>query len=176
MNYQKHYKHNILRTCERLIKKRNKINQLEEECDNLKSEVEKYHKAYEDAKKERDCQICEYQKKIEELKQHHKFSMMQIDDVLVEFLGVTHEVMNNPSDFEKILQKLIDKNKSVTDFLPTEPIKVADMLINAEGECEPLIIGESEYKDTYKIFQMKDLNQIAQHLLVYCEHNAEENV
>lgn len=33
----------------------------------LQSEVEKYRKAFEDAKKERDCQIVEYQKKIEKL-------------------------------------------------------------------------------------------------------------
>lgn len=33
----------------------------------LETEVEKYRKAFEDAKKERDCQVAEYQKKIDEL-------------------------------------------------------------------------------------------------------------
>lgn len=107
-----------------------------DKIEELQSEVEKYRKAFEDAKNERDCQIAKYQKEIEELENHHKFSMMQIDDVLVEFLGVTHEVMDRPRDFEKVLQEVIDKSKTVSDFLPTEPIKVADMLINADGEYE----------------------------------------
>lgn len=37
------------------------------EIDRLQSEVEKYRKAFEDTKKEHDCQIADYQKKIEEL-------------------------------------------------------------------------------------------------------------
>ena len=41
--------------------------QLNKDVDKLKSEVEKYRKAFEDAKKERYCQIAEYQKKIEDL-------------------------------------------------------------------------------------------------------------
>lgn len=113
-----------------------KILNLNRTISELQSEVEKYRKAFECAKKERDCQIAEYQKKIEELENHHKFSMMQIDDVLVEFLGVTHEVTDKPSDFEKVLQEFIDRSKTVSDFLQTEPIKVAETLINAEGEYE----------------------------------------
>lgn len=197
------------------------ISDNQSEIAKLNCEVEKCHKAFEDAKKERDCQVAEYRKKIEELENHHKFCMMQIDDVLVEFLGVTHEVMDKPHDFEMVLQELIDKNKTelerakntinqidyileklfgvrydtvdkpdefekilherikgnVTDFLPTEPIKVADVLMNAEGEYErnPL---EKEFcgtdKGTYRIFEVSELRQIAEHLLVYCNHNKEE--
>ncbi len=36
-----------------------------DEIEKLQSEVEKYRKAFENAKKERDCQIAEYRKKIE---------------------------------------------------------------------------------------------------------------
>lgn len=142
----------------------------EKEVDRLKSEVEKYRKVFEDAKKERDCQIAECQKKIEELENHHKFSMMQIDDVLVEFLGVTHEVMDKPSDFEKVLQEVIDKSKTISDFLPTEPIKVADLLIDASKKRTNCMTGK-EY-DKY-IFEKWQLKQIAEHLLIYCNHNGE---
>lgn len=199
-----------------------------EEADEEKEEKFKYinicfelRKAFEDAKKEHDCQIAEYRKKIEELENHHKFCMMQIDDVLVEFLGVTHEVMDKPHDFEMVLQELIDKNKTelerakntinqiddilerlfgvrhdtvdkpdefekklherikgnVTNFLPTEPIKVADMLINGKGEYEHNPIAKKicgTDKGTYRIFDVSELRQIAEHLLVYCNHNKEE--
>lgn len=197
------------------------LDKKQSEIAHLQHEVEKYHKAFESAKKERDCQIAEYHKKIEELEDHHKFSMMQIDDVLVEFLGVTHEVMDNPMDFEKVLQEKIDKNKTelerakntinqiddileklfgvrhdmvdkpdefekilsekvkgnITDFLPEEPIKVVDMLINAEGEYEHNPVAKAfcgKDNGAYRIFDVSDLRQIAEHLLIYCNHNDEE--
>lgn len=154
----------------------NELFVMKDEIKRLQSEVNKYRKAFENAKKERDCQIAEYQKKIEELENHHKFSIMQIDDVLMEFLGVTHEIMDKPHDFEKVLQEVIDKSKTVADFLPTEPIKVADMLINAEGEYEHNPLAKAlcgEDKGTYRIFDIGELRQIAEHLLIYCNHNKE---
>lgn len=193
------------------------------EIEKLKSEVEKYRKAFEDAKKERDCWIAEYRKKVEELENHHKFSMMQIDDVLMEFLGVTHEIMDKPHDFEVILQELIDKNKTelerakntinqiddilerlfgvrhdtvdkpdefekilkqkaesyneIADYLCDEPISVAQTLISAKRGYE---LSEEEKqrsgleKGYYHIFDISELRQIAEHLLIYCNHNKEE--
>lgn len=116
----------------------------DEEVNHLQSEVEKYRKAFEDAKKERDCQIAEYQKKIEELK-----------------------VENAELHCEMQAMKVFP------DEIPKEPIKVAEMLITAKGECESLHIGNDVFKDTYRIFEVSELRQIAEHLLVYCNHNGE---
>lgn len=106
----------------------------------LKEEAEKYRKAFEDAKKERDCQIAKYQKKIEELTAERDF--ISKDSISV------HQ----------------------------EPIDIAKDLINAEGEYEhnPItkkICGTD--KGTYRIFDASELRQIAEHLLVYCNHNGE---
>lgn len=63
-----------------------------------------------------------------------------------------------------------------SDLLPTEPIKVADMLISAEGEYERHPIAKAicgTDKGTYRIFDVADLRQIAEHLLVYCNANGE---
>lgn len=90
------------------------------EIERLQSEVKKYRKAFEDAKKERDCQIVEYRKKIEELEKK--------------------------SDF----------------CFPEEPIKIADLLIHGW-----------ETSLDYKHFSVSELRQIAEHLLVYCNHNGE---
>lgn len=144
----------------------------------LQSEVEKYRKAFEDAKKERDCQIAEYQNRSEKDKtelERAKNTINQIDDILEKLFGVRHDTVDKPDEFEKILHERIKGN--VTDFLPTEPIKVADMLINAEGEYEhnPVvkkICGTDKGK--YRIFDVLELRQIAEHLLVYCNHNKEE--
>lgn len=45
----------------------------DEHVKELQSKVEKYRKAFENAKKERACQIAEYQKKIEELEKKSDF-------------------------------------------------------------------------------------------------------
>lgn len=96
------------------------IQTLNNAVNELKSEVKKYRKAFECAKKERDCQIMEYRKKIKEM----------ADRTILEF--------------------------------PTEPIDVANFLING--------LGASWHYDS---FDVSELRQIAEHLLVYCKHNGE---
>lgn len=176
----------------------------DKEVNRLQSEVEKYRKAFEDAKKERDCQIAEYQKKIEEL--HN--SLRTLDGNLKVSNVVIEETIKNENGEEtntvkfdsikqfaeyvkcfytvnldyiqKVLQgEKINQNnpENITDFLPTEPIKVADMLINAEGEYEHNPIAKALYKEdkgTYHIFDIGELRQIAKHLLIYCNHYKEE--
>lgn len=98
----------------------------------------------------------------------------QIDDIMEKLFGVRHDTVDNPDEFEKILTDRVKWN--VYDLLPTEPIKVADLLINAYGEFEnnPVvkkILGKD--KDTYRIFDISELRQIAEHLLVYCNANGE---
>lgn len=177
----------------------------------LQLEVEKYRKAFENAKKERDCQIAEYQKKIEELTDEndrlkgdvdgmnyqekqdktnnfygiyaHSAKDLTKDDLLM-FLGIlTKELIKNGIDFRYEMKKelkvwdiKIKSEKEITDFLPTEPIEVADMLINAGGEYEHNPLAKAFYgtnKGTYRIFDVPELRQIAEHLLVYCNHNGE---
>lgn len=118
-----------------------------------------------------------FKDEIAELKEQlerRRNTINQIDDILEKLFGVRHDSVDNPDEFEKILTDKVKGNAS--NFLPTEPIKVADMLINAEGEYEhnPLekkICGND--KGTYRIFDVSELRQIAEHLLVYCNHNEE---
>lgn len=143
----------------------------------LNCEVEKYRKAFEYAKKECDCRIAEYQNRVDKDKtelERLRNTINQIDDILEKLFGVRHDTVGKPDEFEKILSDRT-KGKS-TDFLSTEPIKVADMLINAEGEYEHNPIAKAfcgTDKGTYRIFDASELRQIAEHLLVYCNHNGE---
>lgn len=142
-----------------------------DEIEKLQSEVEKYSKAFEDAKKERDCQVVEYRNRAEKDKaelERAKNTINQIDDILEKLFGVRHDAVDKPDEFEKILTDKVKGN--TTDFLPTEPIKVADMLINASEKRTNCMTGK-EY-DKY-IFEKWQLRQIAEHLLVYCNHHVE---
>lgn len=121
--------------------------------DRLQSKVEKYRKAFEDAKKERDCQIAEYQKNIEEL-----------------------------TDENAELHCELQAVNAFQEGYPTEPIKVADMLINAtytreKGDVEKAFckaLGNNSDMVEENVFGISELRQIAEHLLVYCNHNEEE--
>lgn len=97
-----------------------------------------------------------------------KNTINQIDDILERLFGVRHDTVDKPDEFEKILSERAKEN--VSDFLPTEPIKVADMLINASKKRTNCMTGK-EY-DKY-IFEKWQLRQIAEHLLVYCNQNGE---
>lgn len=134
--------------------KEEKIYKLEKECEELQSEVGKCRKAFEDAKKECNCRIEGYQKKI--------------DKLYKSFLTLEENFVRMPENKNAV--------QYISDFLQTEPIKVADILINAEGEYEhnPItkkICGND--KGTYRIFDVSELRQIAEHLLVYCNYNGE---
>lgn len=110
---------------------------------------------------------------LEELKKQldrSQTTINQIDEIMEELFGVAHDV-EKPGVFKEILKGKV--NEKISNFLPTEPIKVAEMLITAKGECEPLHIGNDVFKDTYRIFDASELRQITEHLLVYCNHNVE---
>lgn len=121
----------------------------------------------------------EFTDEIEELKKHldrSQTTINQIDYILEKLFDVRHDTVDKPDEFEKILSERAKEN--ATDFLPTEPIKVVDMLINAEGEYEHIPIVKQicgTDKGTYRIFEVSELRQIAEYLLVYC-NSQKENV
>lgn len=131
------------------------------EIDCLQSEVEKYRKAFEDAKKERDYQIAEYQKRIEELTDEKESIEMRL------------KLLKKDRDD---LREEVEKLKKTQVFSNLTPIEIANMLINAEGEYEHNPLAKALYKEDkgiYRIFEVSELRQIAEHLLVYCNHNGE---
>lgn len=63
------------------------------------------------------------------------------------------------------------KENNATVELPFDAIEVANFLINEECECDMLFTGRKTKRRKYEI---EDLEQIAEHLIVYCKHNKEE--
>ena len=56
--------------------------------------------------------------------------------------------------------------------LPFDPLETANMLINATYKAEIPFLERQVDRDLYDI---DDLEQIAEHLLVYCKHNREDD-
>ena len=92
------------------------------------------------------------------------------------------------SDYDKILYELKNSNEKIAkleseletkvDFetdrlvkLPFDALETANMLINATYKAEIPFLERQVDRDVYDV---DDLEQIAEHLLVYCKHNRED--
>ena len=91
------------------------------------------------------------------------------------------------SDYDKILYELKNSNEKIAELeseletkvdfetdrlvkLPFDPLETANMLINATYKDEIPFLERQVDRNVYDI---DDLEQIAEHLLVYCKHNRE---
>ena len=76
-------------------------------------------------------------------------------------------------EIRQLKHELEEKCRFETDRLvklPFDALETANMLINATYKTEIPFLEEQVDRDVYDI---EDLEQIAEHLLVYCKHNKE---
>lgn len=102
---------------------------------------------------------CDKEDEIKELKSqlHRKETEInQIDDILGKLFGVTHDIVKTPDEFEKILTEKTCDSKFISKVLPITSIGTAKMLTEDS------------------LFDISELRQIAEHLLVYCNANESE--
>lgn len=169
------------------------------EIDRLQSEVEKYRRAFKAARKEIEelngklkIQTVatkyaeEYVNSLKNDLDRSQTTINQIDNILKDLFGATFEICETKEDFDgykRFLEKNI-KASAISNFLPAEPIKIADTLIDnamklynsyvevfAKSHSGELVIGnpcEDVRRQTFSY-----LRQIAEHLLVYCNANGE---
>ena len=85
---------------------------------------------------------------------------------------------NKCIDLTNQIKKLKSELEAKVDFeterlvkLPFDALETANMLINATYEAEIPFLERQVDRDIYSI---DDLEQIAEHLLVYCKHNRED--
>lgn len=141
-----------------------KVLTLNQTVSELQSEVEKYRKAFEDAKNElKDLEI-----KIEE-----EYKLLEIE---------VERLRKNERELSEENAELHCELQAVNAFqegYPTEPIKVACMLINAtytreKGNIEKVFykaFGNNSDVVEENVFDISELRQIAEHLMTYCKYN-----
>ena len=92
---------------------------------------------------------------------------------------------NKCIDLTNQIEKLKSELETKVDFetdglvkLPFDPLETANMLINATYGRKVKSFDRLHCCDGYKIttdmYCIEDLEQIAEHLLVYCKHNRED--
>ena len=120
----------------------------------------------------------EFTDKIKDLKHDLKMTREKIQDLAGENMKLQCERNDYKSKFLEV-ERMRMKQNEFSDFLPTEPIKVADMLINAiytreKGDMEKAFhkaFGNNSDTVVENVFEISELRQVAEHLLIYCNHN-----
>ena len=72
---------------------------------------------------------------------------------------------------DELKQRIAELESKETVELPFDPLETANMLINATYIDEIPFLEKQVDRNVYDI---DDLEQIAEHLLVYCKHNRED--
>ena len=80
------------------------------------------------------------------------------------------EILDMKSENQELKQRIAEFENKETVELPFDALETANMLINATYKAEIPFLEKQVDRNVYDI---NDLEQIAEHLLVYCKHNRE---
>ena len=166
----------------------------EEAINKALDEIEKYKKAFNNAKQERDKQVSEMMAHIDCLKaellevQCHYDKLKQelamkdgtkmFDTLMENSSGEARELLSRHLYENLCFVELNQKAKGL--ILPVEPIDVAAMLIKATETVKTNSIQRAlnpNMPDEYETekYSKSDLRQIAEHLLTYCKNVENED-
>ena len=122
-------------------------------------------------------EASDYDKILYELKNSNG-KIAKIESELFNVQKAADEYYNKCIDLTNQIEKLKSELETKVDFetdrlvkLPFDPLETANMLINATYKAE---IPFLERKVDRNVYDIDDLEQIAEHLLVYCKHNRED--
>ena len=86
--------------------------------------------------------------------------------------GISYkEILDMKSENQELKQRIAELESREKVDLPFDPLETANMLINATYKAEIPFLEKQVDRNVYDI---DDLEQIAEHLLVYCKHNRED--
>ena len=122
-------------------------------------------------------EASDYDKILLELKKSNE-KVAKIESELSDVQKSADEYYNKCIDLTNQIEKLKSESETKADFetdrlvkLQFNPLETANMIINATYKRKNCMTGIEYDKDIYSI---DDLEQIAEHLLVYCKHNRED--
>lgn len=122
-------------------------------------------------------EASDYDKILYELKNSNE-KVAKIESELFDVQKSADEYYNKCIDLTNQIEKLKSELEAKVDFetdrlikLPFDALETANMLINATYKAEIPFLEKQADRNVYDI---DDLEQIAEHLLVYCRHNRED--
>ena len=122
-------------------------------------------------------EASDYDKILYKLKNSNE-KIAKIESELFDAQKSADEYYNKCIDLTNQIAKLKSELEEKVDFetdrlvkLPFDPLETANMLINATYKAE---IPFLERQVDINVYDIDDLEQIAEHLVVYCKHNRED--
>ena len=122
-------------------------------------------------------EASDYDKILYEL-QNSNEKVSKIESELFDVQKSADEYYNKCIDLTNQIEKLKSELETKVNFetdrlvkLPFDPLETANMLINATYKDKIPFLDKQVDMNVYDI---NDLEQIAEHLLVYCKHNRED--
>ena len=122
-------------------------------------------------------EASDYDKILLELKKSNE-KVEKIESELFDSQKSADEYYNKCIDLTNQIEELKSELEAKVDFetdrlvkLPFDALETANMLINATYKAEIPFLEKQVDRDVYNI---DDLEQIAEYLLVYCKHNRED--
>ena len=97
-----------------------------------------------------------------------KLDFTEHDKKFIDEIECWKKKCSDLSDYNKQLKYDLEKYENKNRELPFDPLEVVDMLINETYEHNIPFTGRKTESRKYGI---DELEQIAEHLLVYCKHN-----
>ena len=122
-------------------------------------------------------EASDYDKILYELKNSNE-KVVKLESELFDVQKSDNEYYNKCIDLTNQIEKLKSELETKVDFetdrlvkLPFDALETANMLINATYKAENPF---SERQVDRNVYDIDDLEQIAEHLMVYCKHNRED--
>ena len=122
-------------------------------------------------------EASDYDKILLELKKSNE-KVAKIESELFDAQKSADEYYNKCIDLTNQIEGLESELETKGDFesdrivkLPFDPLETSNMLINATYKAE---IPFLEIQVDRNVYDINDLEQIAEHLVVYCKHNRED--
>lgn len=129
-----------------------------------------------------DMRCVRIEKKILTLdfSEHDKVFEDKIAELKRDYKTVSGLLSIYQQENESLKQRIAELESKETVDLPFDPLECANYLINATYERETNGIERAFHNLPEKVnsdrYTVDDLEQIAEHLLVYCRHNREDEV
>ena len=124
-----------------------------------------------------DIDFSEHDKKFKDEIRKLKHELFDVQKSADEYYNKCIDLTNQIEKLKSELETKVDFETDRIIKLPFDPLETANMLINATYKRKVKGMDRLHCCEGYKLetdmYSINDLEQIAEHLLVYCKHNLE---
>lgn len=147
--------------------------QYDKEINDINIDFSEHDKVFEDKIAKLEKELEEWKSEAREIKKNRDEQLKSFRKAVEPYVDIGHM----HETIEDLKQHIAELESKETVDLPFDPLECANYLINSTYERETNGIERAFHNLPDKVnsdrYTIDDLEQIAEHLLVYCKHNKE---